>query len=217
MDLEFRHIDNNFVFTLFFLGVFLLLAVGRTLYSKRFIEYISLPLTDRYFALEGKNNEITHPFNILLFTIQWIAYSLYFYLFIDFFKGETGSENPWLLLQVFTAVAAFVLFKYYLDKLIGHVFSIEPLMHRYLFEKLSYTSLISLVFWILSMIAVYSIHPKSGFFYWSIGVLLLLHLVALISFVKRNYQVIFKNFFYFILYLCALEIAPYVILYKTIT
>lgn len=216
MDLEFRHIDTHFGFTLLFLGIFLLLAISRTLYPKRFAEYITLPITDKYFALEGKNFEINHPFNILLFIIQWIAYSSYLYLFLCFFKPEIEESHPWLLLQIFTGFAVFVLFRFYFEKLIAHVFSIELLVHRYLFEKLSYSSLISLLFWILCMLIVYAIPQSEYIFHWSLAFLIILHFISLVSYVKRNYQVIFKNFFYFILYLCALEIAPYVILYKAI-
>jgi hypothetical protein len=52
-----------------------------------------------------------------------------------------------------------------------------------------------------------------------ISALLLVCLINLIGFLTsfKNYQkLINPNFFYFLLYLCALEIGPYVLLYKVI-
>jgi len=41
--------------------------------------------------------------------------------------------------------------------------------------------------------------------------------IALFYSFKTNGKLIITNFFYFILYLCALEISPYIILYKVLT
>lgn len=45
-------------------------------------------------------------------------------------------------------------------------------------------------------------------------VTLVINAIALFYSYKTNRKLIITNFFYFILYLCALEISPYIILYK---
>ncbi len=216
MELEPRIAESTLGFTLLFVGVFVLLTLSRFLYPKRFIEFVALPINDKYFALEGKNYEIGHPFHILLFIVQWVAYATFIYLFILHFKPELKNQN-WLYLQVFTGFGAFVFFKFYFEKLVAHVFMIEQIAHRYLFEKLNYSNFIALFLLVLNMFLIYTIEPGTQLLYGCVAGIILLHLISLVSSIKRNYQLIFKNIFYFILYLCALEIAPYIIVYKLIS
>lgn len=215
MELEPRFVDTNFGFTLLFVGSLILLTLCRILYPKRFAEFITLPVTDKYFVFEGKNYSISHPFHILLFLMQWVSYATFIFLFLTFFNPEL-KNNPWLYLQVLTGFGAFVLFKYYFEKLVAHVFMIEQVAHRYLFEKLNYINLIAILIMILNMFIVYVFIPGGHFFKWAIIGIVFLHFITLISSIKRNYQIIFKNIFYFILYLCALEISPLLLLYKVI-
>ena len=46
---------------------------------------------------------------------------------------------------------------------------------------------------------------------------IVINAIALFYSYKTNGKLIITNFFYFILYLCALEISPYIILYKVFT
>lgn len=213
--MELRLTDSSYGFTLLFVGVFILLTLSRVLFPKRFVEFVALPLNDKYFALEGKNYEIAHPFHLLLFLVQWVSYTTFIYLFLIHLTPDL-KEQPWLLVQIFTGFGAFVLFKYYFEKLVAYVFMIEEVTHRYLFEKLNYTNFISLILLVVNMLFIYTVEPSPALLYWSAIGLVLLHFISLVSSIKRNYQLIFKNIFYFILYLCALEIAPYVIVYKLI-
>ncbi len=173
-----------------------------------------LPITDKYFALQGKGYEIKHPFNAFLFTVQVLSFSLFAYLIILRKNPQTPEVNPWLYLQLLTGITVFLLGKYVIEKMIAHIFNIEDLVNSYLYEKLSYSSLISFLAFIFSVLFFYTI-PKSPLIIWVFGgCLLVLFVISLISSYKRNANLILRYFFYFILYLCALEIAPFIILYK---
>jgi hypothetical protein len=192
---------------------FMLLACVRYLYPNRFKEFVLLPITDKYFTLQGKGYENKHPFNLFLFIITTFSFSLFFFILSKQF-GEMENENPWLFTQIVTGFSVFILARHVLELLVGQVFNMEKLISRYLHEKQSYTSLLSLVvLWI--NIIYFFIWPfsKLGLVI-CMSIIAVLYVTSLLSSFKRNWKVISKHPFYFILYLCALEIAPFVILYK---
>ena len=109
------------------------------------------------------------------------------------------------------------LIKVLLERLIGSVLSIDSIVNDYLFQKISYKNYIGLLLIPVNAFLIYSLKPDTLTFIIVLGILLVINAIGSLSFFKRNQSVIKKNFFYFILYLCALEISPYVILYKLIT
>lgn len=214
MELELRVISENYWITLIFVSAFIVLAVTRSLYPRRFHEFFLLPVTDKYFALEGKHYEVRHPFNFLLFSLQTISFSLFIYIILQFQQPELTRDHPWLFVQILGGFLGFVLLKYVFEKLIAFILNIQTFMDGYLYEKLSYTNLISIYLLSFNLLLFYTLPLNNRTIQVIIWGLFLLHAFSLISSMKRNNSVIFRNIFYFILYLCALEIAPYVILYK---
>lgn len=214
MEYSFRNIENWDWFTLVLVGIFAILSVTRYLYPRRFHEFLLLPISDKYFKLQGKGYKIKHLFNAMLFSVQVLSFSLFFYLFLSISNPSLIQENQWLFIQIATGFSVFVLVKFFSEKIIAHIFNIEGLINGYLYEKFSYVSLISLLVLIGNVVFFFTLKPfKTLLIAFSI-VLAGLYIISLISSFKRNWIVILRHFFYFILYLCALEIAPYVILYQ---
>jgi hypothetical protein len=209
-----RYFENLDWATFLLLGCLVLYSVAKYLYPKRFEEFIMLPLTNKYFLVQGRNNEIHHPFNILLFAGQIISISLFIFLAFKVYAPEVITQNPWLFVQICTAYSVFVLVKFYVEKIVGHVFSIEPLINSYLHQKLSYRNLLAMAFFIANLIFFYVVSPTKIAILSIFGIVLVLNVITLFYSYKTNGNLIFNHFFYFILYLCALEISPYIILYK---
>ncbi len=214
MELELRNLTDNYWITLIFVGAFVVLAITRSLYPRRFHEFFLLPITDKYFALEGKQYEVRHPFNFLLFSLQTISFTLFIYIILQFQQPDITEKHPWLLLTIISGFLAFVLIKYIFEKLMAVILNIQSFMDGYLYEKLSYANLISLYLLGINVLLFYSLPLTGSTIQAIIIVLLFLQAFSIISSIKRNNTIIFRNIFYFILYLCALEIAPYIILYK---
>ncbi len=200
--------------TFLLLGCLILYAVSKYLYPLRFQEFILLPITNKYFLVQGKNNEIQHPFNILLFVSQVISVSLLIYLIIKVSDPETIALNPWIYIQICTAYAAFILVKYYLEKIVSVVFSLEPLFNQYLYEKITYRNLLAVAVFLGNLVFFFIYEPTLTVLLVYLGILVTINAVSIFYSYKTNGKLILGNFFYFILYLCALEISPYFILYK---
>ncbi|MDB9989512.1 DUF4271 domain-containing protein [Flavobacteriaceae bacterium] len=196
--------------TLIMVGCILIIAILKVIYPKRFNDFIRLPVSNNYFLAKGKSEELRHPFSILLFVIQLISISL----FVNLFFLEKGKANVLLFLQILFVVFVFIIVKTSIEKIIGTIFSIEKLIDHYIYEKLSYRNFLSLLLIITNLIFYFSIKPDLNTLLILTGILFLVNMLIL-SYSYKNYRsLIFSNLFYFLLYICALEISPYLILYK---
>ena len=196
--------------TLIMVGCILIIAILKVIYPKRFNDFIRLPVSNNYFLAKGKSEELRHPFSILLFVIQLISISL----FVNLFFLEKGKANVLLFLQILFVVFVFIIVKTSIEKMIGAIFSIEKVINHYIYEKLSYRNFLSLLLIITNLIFYFSIKPALNILLILTGILFLVNMLIL-SYSYKNYRsLIFSNLFYFLLYICALEISPYLILYK---
>ncbi len=196
--------------TLIMVGCILIIAILKVIYPKRFNDFIRLPVSNNYFLAKGKSEEVRHPFSILLFVIQLISTSL----FVNLFFLEKGKANVFLFLQILFVVFVFIIVKTSIEKMIGAIFSIEKVIDHYIYEKLSYRNFLSLLLIIINLIFYFSIKPDLNILLILTGILFLVNMLIL-SYSYKNYRsLIFSNLFYFLLYICALEISPYLILYK---
>jgi Domain of unknown function (DUF4271) len=214
LEYSLRNIENWDWVTIILVGIFAILSITRYLYPKRFHEFLLLPLTDKFFKLQGKSYEIKHMFNALLFGVQVLSISLFIYLYLSITNPSLVEENQWLIIQISTGYTVFVLVKFLSEKIIAYIFNIESMINRYLYEKLSYTSLISLLVLTGNIVFVFIINPAKNVLIAFATVMAGLYIISLMSSFKRNWIIILRHFFYFILYLCTLEIVPYIILYR---
>ena len=191
-------------------GCIVVIAILKVIYPKRFEDFIRLPVSNNYFLAKGKSEELRHPFSILLFVIQIISIAL----FVNLFFLEKGKANMILFLKILFVVFVFIIVKTSIEKMIGAIFSIEKVIDQYIYEKLTYRNFISLLLIIANLIFYFSVKPDLNTLLIFTGILFLINILILFYSYKKYRSLIFSNFFYFLLYICALEISPYLILYK---
>jgi hypothetical protein len=209
-----RTIDSVDWITLCLVGCVLLFSAAKLFYPRRFQEFIMLPLTNKYFLVQGRSEQIQHPFNLLLFAAQIILACLFIFITIKGFQPELIKENSWLFVQICTGYAGFIFIKFCIEKIIGAIFSIDVLINSYLYQKLTYRNLLAIVFFAACLLLSRVAEPSKPLLLVVAAVVILCNCIALFYSYKTNGRLILSNFFYFILYLCALEISPYIILYK---
>ncbi len=215
MDFSERLIASTDWATYLLAACFILFALSKYFYPKRFHEFSLLPITNQYFFVHGKNDELNHPFNIMLFVVQILCVSIFVFLLFKVLNPLEVQKNEWLFLQICTAYTVFVLIKFSLEKIVANIFSMDQLINNYLYQKLSYRNFLGILFFVGNLIFLY-VYPPTAFALLLFGSsALALNAIALLYSYKKNGKLILSNFFYFILYLCALEISPYIILYKT--
>lgn len=203
--------------TLLLVLVLILLATAKYAFNQRFAHFIMLFATDKYLLLKGKNANLFHPFNILLFLVNVIIVGLFIFILYKVIEDPLPNRPKVLFLRIATAYSAFVLLKFSLEKILANIISADKKMNYYLFYKLSYRNFLALLLLPVCLAFIYIWEPNLTALYISAGLILLINLISLLSFFQKNQQYILRYWFYFILYLCALEIGPYFILYKLIT
>ncbi len=211
-----RDLISTEVFTILILVSLLLVASAKLMHPKRFNDFTSIVVNFKYLKVYARDQKFLDGFEALLFGNLVIGLAIFAYQFYD--KGQILLEaSELLLLKIGFAIALFFLIKVLLERLISSVLSIDTIISSYLFQKISYKNFIGLILIPINGILIYTIHPNTIMFVSIFVVLAIINCIGSLSFFKRNQNTIKKNFFYFILYLCALEISPYVILYKLIT
>src|SRR5690606_28874261 len=107
-------------------------------------------------------------------------------------------------------------FKLYTEKIIASIFSIDTIIDHYLYQKLSYRNLLSILILFANILLIYTFSESKFIVIFIASVVLLINVAMLLYTFKSSEKIITNNLFYFILYLCALEISPYFILYKAV-
>ncbi len=212
-----RHAVSQDWITLLLLLVLVLLVVARYAFTQRFAHFSMLFATDKYLLLKGKDPNLFHPFNVLLFVVNVASAGLFIFIYYLTFIDAYPERPMVTFLRIITAYTTFVLLKFSLEKILADVVSVNDKMNYYLFYKLSYRNFMALILLPVSIFFIYTWEPTRLVLYILLGLILLLNLITLLSIFIKNRQYIATHWFYFILYLCALEIGPYYILYKLVT
>ena len=198
-----------------FLLSFALLAINRQVFQAKFDEFIKLPISDKYIKIYKDPSNLKSTFAISMFVIQLVSFSFLILLFL----GANDYLNPyhWIdFVKVANLLMLFVLVKYLLDKIISECFDIQLFADRYNLMKLNYRTYLGVLLLPLSMLMFFQAQMLQIGFWIALGLTVFIHILLFIKMYKSNRKSILGNLFYFILYLCTLEIAPYLILYKWI-
>ena len=128
-------------------------------------------------------------------------------ILLAFFKDQNFDFI--LYCKLFKYIFIFFTSKILFDLIIGKLFSINSIMKSYVWQKLVYCNSLGIVLLLFNFFVAYTIFDKqylaSIFIYLSILYLIFAYFSIFFSMKKS----IIKNWFYFILYLCTLEIIPY--------
>ncbi len=208
---------SNDLLTLCIMLVLLLLVLAKNLFPHRFDDFISLFSSEKYLLIKNREHKLLFGFNVLMLLAHIFVFSLLIFTVIRSFLPEVLADPGIVLIRVITAYGFFVLLKLTIEKIIANVFDIDEAIDHYLFQKHSYRNFITVLIFPAVIYVVYRQNPDNFIFYVILGIFLLLTLYTFFSIIKKNQGIISRNSFYFILYLCALEITPYVILFKLIT
>ena len=214
--LERYSISNDWL-TVAIVLILVLLVVSKKLFENRFEDFTSLFTSGKYLIIKSREHKALFGFNVLLLFIHILSISLLLFVIYRIISSPATSQTGVIFLRIFTAYGFFVMLKITVEKIIANIFDIDDVAETYLFHKHTYRNFISILVLPITVFLIYSAFSGKGLLYF-LGAAILTGLAySLYNVIKKNQGLIGRNWFYFILYLCALEIAPYIILYKLIT
>ncbi|WP_339894955.1 DUF4271 domain-containing protein [uncultured Algibacter sp.] len=208
-----RHIVSNELFTILLVIGLIIVAIAKLTSPKRFEDFILVLANDKYLKIYSRDQKFFDKFDALLFTNLILSVSVFFFIVYKQIT-ETHSLSSSTMFKLTFSIGVFILIKVLIERLIGSLFEIDKLIDQYLFQKISFKNYLGILLLPINALLLYSFQPTMPIIYGVFFILFIVNIIGLISSFKTHQSLIKNNLFYFILYLCALEIAPYIILYK---
>jgi len=147
-----------------------------------------------------------------------VAYNILFIsnLSVLFTIYVNKEFNIIIYFKLFQNILLFFLLKYILDLLIGKLFITMKIMKKYVYLKIIYFNSLGILASILNLVVAYTSFEHISIISFCICLTLILFIFSYFSIFVLMKKIIYKNWFYFILYLCTLEIIPYYYLISSI-
>ena len=208
-----REIISNEWFTVLIVLCISILTFVKVNFSNRFNDFLWVIGNSKYLKIYSKDQKFIDQFDGFLFLNLIISLAVFFFIWNTAFFESTAFDVI-LFLKLLIGIGAIILIKVLLERLIGSLFEIDALIDSYVFQKTNYKNYIGLILLPINILLIFAIQPSKAIIYIVLGLLLLINLIGFLTSFKIHQKIILNNIFYFILYLCALEFAPYIILYK---
>lgn len=211
-----RITENKDWATALFVLAFAIIAITKSFNENRFGDFINLIFSDKYSKVYRDSSQLKSSFTISLFFVQVISFAFFIQISLNIFGY--ASKTDWLLyIQIITFLIFFILSKFLVEKIIATTFNIEEFMEQFNLQKITYRTYIGIIILPINIILFYHNTASQHIPITIIAIILGLSILTYALSIKKYQNVIFGKLFYFILYLCTLEIAPYFFMYYLFT
>jgi hypothetical protein len=199
-----------------FILCFAIIAITKSVYENRFGEFMNLLFSDKYNKMYRDGSHLKSSFTISLFLVQLLSLAFFIQLSLNLF-GYASKTDLILYVQIITFLVFFIISKYLVEKIIATAFNIEEFVEQFNMQKVTYRTYIGLILLPINIILFYYDTISTIFLLIITSIVLIFNVITYLISIKKYQNLIFGNLFYFILYLCTLEIAPYFFMYYLIT
>ncbi|WP_223032643.1 DUF4271 domain-containing protein [Hanstruepera marina] len=207
-----REVISNDLFTVAIILGLVFVTISKSMSPKRFNDFVAVLGNSKYLKIYARDQKFFDLFDALLFANYSIGLSVFGIITYNQLLSPIVL-TPFFLSKLVLAIAILIVMKILIERLLGSVFEIEFLTDNYLFQKITYKNFIGLVLIPINFLLVFTIPISNTLIYILLGLIIIIFCIGILTTVKTHQNLIKQNLFYFILYLCALEIAPYIILY----
>lgn len=210
-----REVLTNDFFTLGILICLIIISSSKLFFNNSFFLFFNHCLSLKIFRFNSQTPQLKTGFKILLdfnFVITLVVCCAAF---------NNNTNNIFNLdyivwLKPLLTLCFFLIIKYLIEKLTAIIFEIEKISFLYQSRRNEFIRLIGILNIPLIILMSYNHNYNSNFIFLAFGLLLIIYGYGLYVSLNSSKNGIMKYFFYFILYLCALEISPCIIVYKAL-
>ena len=211
---------RNFItyewFTIFTVVGLTAIVGAKFINTIRFNDFLYVIGNSKYLKIYSKDQKFVDKFDSFLFVNLALSLSIFSYFAYVTFITPVPFELISFLKLLF-AISTIIIIKTLLERLIGSLFEIDSLIDHYLFQKTTFKNYSGLIFLVANLLLIYTQIRLDIIVISAFSIVCLINLIGFFASFKSYQKMLNPNFFYFLLYLCALEIAPYILLYKVIT
>ena len=198
-----REYFSNDILTSLIIFSILLIFILKKINSQKFYENFSFNKKNLITKLSNNDYLSFRSINVVYLLVFVINTSILFAIF----KNDKFNFQDFL--KFATLLSLFILLKLFLEKFIGWLFNFKKKCDNYLTIKFKYLGTIGLYILMLNIVCIYSSGYNYELVYISLIISLLCLIISYFTIFFSFKNIIYKNWFYFILYLCTLEIIPY--------
>ncbi|MFY8188818.1 MAG: DUF4271 domain-containing protein [Flavobacterium sp.] len=184
------------------------LVIAKYISESGFFEFLSIFSNDKYLKSNYENRLSINWFLVVLYILNLIVLSFVLLIMADYWS-LANKENGIDYLKIFTVLSTFMLSKQLVEKIVATSFDIEEATSQYNFHKLSYQTYVGVLLMPLAAIVYYLDRNQDFWVFFLALYAVLLIVFAYIKTTLLHQNWLFSRLFYFILYLCTLEIAPF--------
>ena len=217
IELHNRIIENKDWATLLFVLCLIFVIISKSAFENKFNDFKNLWFSQRYVKMYKDNSHLMTWFTFLLFIVQIISVGFFIQYLLFYFGYIETLLSGITFIQIETFLSFFILSKYLIEKIIATSFDIEEIAEQYNMYKVSYRNFIAMILLPVTIVLFYNLKPVELVIYIILGLLALINVIIFIKNVNIFQKIIIGRLFYFILYLCTLEIAPYYFMYYWFT
>ena len=216
IQLQERIIESKDWATVLFVLCVGIIVVNKTISSVRFNEFIRLAYSDKYTKIYKDSSNLMSGFTVSMFVLQLFSFSFFTLLVLNQFD-KAEKTNGIVYIQIFTFLTVFILSKFLIEKIVATAFKIEEFNEQFNLLKVNYRAYFGFILLPVNIILFYNTFDSKLFFWILLVALFVINITTYIVALKLYQNLLMRKIFYFILYLCTLEIAPYYFIYNWFT
>ena len=211
-----RITENRDWATVLFVLSFAVIAIIKSIFENRFGDFVNLIFSDKYNRAYRDSSHLKSGFTVSLFFVQLISLAFFIQIILSYFGY--ASKTDWILfIQIITFLVFFILSKYLIEKIIATAFNIEEFVEQFNLQKVTYRTYIGLILLPIDIFLFYYDTISINIPIIILSIVLVINILTYFISIKNYQNIIFGKLLYFILYLCAFEIAPYYFMYYWFT
>lgn len=212
MEAILRNPNTSDWISLVLLGSLLLMVLAKSTFYSRFLNFMILPFNNKYIFMYNKKDRLFNWFNIFFTLLLLLNFSLFIYLAGDIIFSTGQNYDIIRYGGILLGLTLFWGLKILFQLGNGFIFNSKSTVSEIVFKKISYLNYSGIAMLLVNLLLHFVFRESKTILIIGVLVIFLINAIGWTTILRNHQKFIAGNFMYFILYLCALEIAPIVII-----
>jgi hypothetical protein len=207
-----RDVISNDGYVISSLLSLLIILIVKKINRRRFSDLIRLFANSNYLRIYLKEHRFLDLFDFILFLNFIINCTTHAYiLYSSFINLIEINTNKFATISI--AFIIFLVLKLILKLLTGYLFDLYKTISILIFQQVSTINFIGIMLLPINLLLVFGLNFDIRWIIISTVLIVITILIGMLKTIQTNLNFVLSNFLYFILYICTLEIGPYIIIY----
>ena len=200
--------------TLLIIGCLIVLSIGKFFYNQSFFDAINVLGADRFTITRTRGLFILQPLQLIFIVVQCVGVSLLIFIVYCKYLELSPQEEVGTYLLILSGYTLFETTKFLLETFTSYTLHVSKETNPLTYKRLNIKNLIGILSLICSAILIFNTGILFSILQIIVAIIVITYIFSQVWLLRKYQNEIIRFPFYFILYFCTLEIAPYFILYK---